>query len=255
MTAQFNELERRVLVIERAEQRRVAQLEDARHQVETLNEQLRLAQVSMRNVADLGARLDGIEESVRTTRGSIDEIRRNTETVGTDANSQRQSLTQLVSGIDRRVAEIERRTGVVAAVAANQIPTDNLQALSQARSAYDARDFLRARALAQAVIDRAALDPAADAGRVIVARTHIQENRVATGLQLLNQLITDRPSSPAAPEALAELSEGYVRLGWCTDAQRTLRLLTERHGATPQGQSARTRIEEVRRLPRTTCTR
>ena len=100
-----------------------------------------------------------------------------------------------------------------------------------------------------------AVDGAADAGRVIVARTHIQENRVATGLQLLNQLITDRPASPAAPEALSELSEGYVRLGWCTDAQRTLRLLTERHAATPQGQAARTRIEEVRRLPRTTCTR
>ena len=239
-------MEARIHALESSDQQRRQQLQQAvdqaTAQVRTLNEQLEQARTQTRNLADLGSRFDTMEERLRTITGALDELRHQLEEA-MNARSQ----------IATRIDAVERRLGITALVDASQIPADNAQLLTQARTAFDARDFARARFLANALVQRAAQDPLADDAQLLVARAHLAENRAATAVQELNRLLQNYPSGDAVPDALSALSEAFVNLRMCTEAQRTLRLLAERHARTPAGSAARGRLEQVRALPREAC--
>jgi TolA-binding protein len=259
MKSEVQSLDWRIGAIERADVQRRQLLIDAQQQVAALNEQLEQARAQTRNMADLGARLDGIEEQLRSLRGALDEVRVALQTSIGEETSQRTQLAQQLSGqlttIERRITEVERRVGLAPAVEANQIPSAPAEIVAQARQAYANRDYVRTRALANALLQRPSPEPnQAAAARLLLGMVSMQENRAAAAAQEFQRLLTDYPTSDSVPEAMAQMSEAFVRLGWCTQAQRTLRLLIDRHGSTPQGQAARRRLEEVRRLPRAACT-
>ncbi len=238
--------ETRVRALETNDQQRRQQLseavERATAQVATLNEQLEQARTQTRNTADLGARIESFEERIRGLTGTLEELRHSLDE-GSQARSQ----------VTTRVEAMERRLGIAPMVDPSQVPADNTALLALARQAFDARDYPRARFLAQALVARASTDPLADDARLLVARGQLAENRAATAVQELNALIQAYPAGDAVPEALATLAEAYTNLRMCTFAQRTLRLLIERHGRTPAGTSAPARLEAVRRLPRESC--
>lgn len=239
-------MEARIHTLESSDQQRRRQLQEAvdnaTAQVRTLNAQLEQARTQTRNLADLGSRFDSMEERLRTITGALDELRHQLDETAT-ARGQ----------IATRVDVMERRLGIAPIVDASQIPQDNQQLLTMARSAFDGRDFARARFLANALLQRAPQDPFADDAQLIVARAHLSENRAATAVQELNRLLQNYASGDAVPEALSTLSEAFLNLRMCTEAQRTLRLLAERHARTPAGSGARRRLEQVRALPREAC--
>ncbi len=239
-------LEARMHDLENRDQQRRQQLQEAvdqaTTQVRTLNEQLEQARTQTRNMADIGVRLDDFETRLRTLTGMLDELRHSLDEA-TSARSQ----------VANRVEAVERRLGIAPLVDPNQIPADNGQLLALARTAFEARDYPRARFLAQALVQRAAQDPNADDAMLLMARAQLAENRAATAVQELNRLLQAYPQGDAVPEALGVLAESFVNLRMCTEAQRTLRLLIERHGRTPAAAAARTRLEAVRALPRTAC--
>jgi TolA-binding protein len=233
-------MEARIHGLESNDQQRRQQLnqavENATTQVRTLNEQLEQARTQTRNLADLGSRFEAMEERLRTITGALDELRHQLDETST-ARGQ----------ITTRVDAVERRLGITALVDASQIPQDNQQLLTMARSAFDGRDFARA------LLQRAPQDPFADDAQLIVARAHLAENRAATAVQELNRLLQSYPSADAVPDALSTLSEAFLNLRMCTEAQRTLRLLSERHARTTAGADARRRLDQVRALPREAC--
>jgi TolA-binding protein len=257
MKSEVQSLDWRVTAIERGETQRRQLLADAQRQVEALNQQLEQARAQTRNMADLGARLDGLDEQLRGIHGAITEIRQALQTSTQDESTARTQLIQQISGqlsaIERRLTEVERRVGLAPAVDPAQIPQNPADIIAQARQAYTARDWARARALANALLQRAPQDANADDARLLLGQVNLQENRAAAAAQEFQRLLTEYPTADTVPEAMAQMAEAFVRLGWCTQAQRTLRLLMERHGTTPQGRAARTRLEEVRRLPRAAC--
>jgi len=239
-------LEARMHDLENRDQQRRQQLQEAvdqaTSQVRTLNEQLEQARTQTRNMADIGVRLDDFETRLRTLTGMLDELRHSLD----EATSAR---TQVAN----RVEAVERRLGIAPLVDPNQVPADNGQLLALARTAFEARDYPRARFLAQALVQRAAQDPNADDAVLLIARAQLAENRAATAVQELNRLLQTYPQGDAVPEALGVLADSFVNLRMCTEAQRTLRLLIERHGRTPAATAARTRLEAVRALPREAC--
>lgn len=258
LASQTDALQTRVVTLEHAEADRRRLLHDAEAQVQALTAQLDQARAQTRNLADLGARLDGIEEQLRQLHGAIDETQRSVtttvSTLGADQTAQRQEIATRLAAIEHRITEVERRVGLAPAVDPAQIPNAPADIITQARQALTNRDFIRARALASALLQRSPQDALADDARLVIARSHVAENHNATAVQEYQQLLNDFPSGDTVPDALSEMAEALVRLGLCVPAQRTLRILIERHAQTPQGQAARHRLEEVRHLPRATCT-
>lgn len=240
------DLDRRLGALENNDRQRREQLQQAvdqaTAQVRTLNAQLEQARAQTRNLADLGARFDGVDERLRTLNGALDELRHALD-----------ESTQARTQLDARVTAAERRIGIAPVVDPSQIPADNAQLLAMARTAFEGREFARARFLTQTLLTRAAQDPLADDALLLQARCLIAENRAASAVQELNRLMQTYPQGDAVPEGLAVLSEAFVNLRMCTQAQRTLRLLVERHGRTPAGTAARARLEQVRTLPREAC--
>ncbi len=240
-------LEARIQSLESNDQQRRQQLQEAvdqaTAQVHTLNEQLEQARTQTRNLADLGARLDTVDERLRTLTGGLDDVRH-------ALDEDTQARTQLAT----RVETIERRVGIAPLVDPSQLPADNGQLLALANTAYTtAHDNARARYLAQVLLQRAPQDPLADNAMLLVAQSWLAENRAATAVQVFQQLLQTYPTGDVIPDALSSLAEAFVNLRMCTEAQRTLRLLIERHGNTPAGQAARARLEAVRHLPRDAC--
>lgn len=239
-------MEARIHALETNDQQRRQQLQtavdQATTQVRTLHEQLDQARTQTRNLADLGSRFDTMEERLRTITGALDELRHQLEEA---VGARQQTATRLDA--------VERRLGIAPLVDAAQIPADNAQLLTLARTAFDARDFARARFLANTLLQRAPQDPLADDAQLLVARAQLAENRAATAVQELNRLLQNYPGGDAVPEALATLAEAFLNLRMCTEAQRTLRLLVERHGRTAAGAAARGRLDQVRALPREAC--
>ncbi len=239
--------ETRVRALETNDQQRRQQLneavERATAQVATLNEQLEQARTQTRNTADLGARIESFEERIRGLTGTLEELRHSLDETAT-ARSQ----------INSRIEVVERRLGVAPMVDPSQVPADNTALFALARQAFDARDYARARFLAQALVARAATDALADDAKLLIGRSHLAENRAATAVQEFASITRDYPSGDAVPDTLAALAEAYTNLRMCVLAQRTLRLLIERHGRTPAGTQAPARLEAVRRLPREACT-
>lgn len=240
------ELDHRIGVVENNDRQRREQLstavDQATAQVRTLNEQLEQARTQTRNLADLGVRIDALEERIRTLNGALEDLRHTLDETATARTA-----------VETRVTAVERRVGLAPQVDASQIPADNAALLAQARTAFDARDFVRARFLTTTLITRAAQDPLADDALLLQARCLVAENRAATAVQDLNRLLQNYPNGDAVPDALSVLSEAFVNLRMCTQAQRTLRLLVERHGRTTAGTAARGRLEQVRALPREAC--
>lgn len=240
------DLERRLGALENNDRQRREQLQEAvdqaTTQVRTLNEQLEQARAQTRNLADLGTRFDAMDERLRTLNGALDELRHALDETA-------QARTQL----DARLTAAERRVGIAPQVDPSQIPADNAQLMAMARTAFEGREYARSRFLTQTLLTRAAQDALADDALLLQARCLIAENRAASGVQELNRLMQTYPTGDAVPEALAVLSEAFVNLRMCTQAQRTLRLLIERHGRTPPGVAARARLEQVRTLPREAC--
>ncbi len=240
------DLDRRLGALENNDRQRREQLQQAvdqaTAQVRTLNAQLEQARAQTRNLADLGTRFDAMDERLRTLNGALDELRHALD-----------ESTQARTQLDTRVTAAERRIGIAPVVDPSQIPADNAQLLAMARTAFEGREFARARFLTQTLLTRAAQDPLADDALLLQARCLIAENRAASAVQELNRLMQTYPQGDAVPEGLAVLSEAFVNLRMCTQAQRTLRLLVERHGRTPAGTAARARLEQVRTLPREAC--
>jgi len=240
------ELERRLGALENNDRQRREQLQQAvdqaTSQVRTLNEQLEQARAQTRNLADLGTRFDAMDERLRTLNGALDELRHALDETA-------QARTQL----DTRLTAAERRIGIAPQVDPSQIPADNAQLMAMARTAFEGREYARSRFLTQTLLTRAAQDPLADDALLLQARCLIAENRAASGVQELNRLMQTYPQGDAVPEALSVLSEAFVNLRMCTQAQRTLRLLIERHGRTAPGAAARARLDQVRALPREAC--
>ncbi|MBI5517032.1 MAG: hypothetical protein HY909_24835 [Deltaproteobacteria bacterium] len=239
-------LEARVHAMETNDQQRRAQLQtavdQATEQVRTLTAQLEQARTQTRNLADLGARLDGIEDRMRQLSGSTEDLRH-------AVDESAQTRTQLTARVD----VLERRAGIAPLVNAADIPADNAQVLTLARTAFDARDFARARFLANALIQRAPQDPSADDAALLIARSNLGENRSATAVQDLQRFMQTYPSSDLLPDALTILAEAFMNLRLCTEAQRTLRLLLDRHGRAPAAAAARARLDAIRALPREAC--
>lgn len=240
------DLDRRLGALENNDRQRREQLQQAvdqaTAQVRTLNAQLEQARAQTRNLADLGTRFDAMDERLRTLNGALDELRHALD-----------ESTQARTQLDTRVTAAERRIGIAPVVDPSQIPADNAQLLAMARTAFEGREFARARFLTQTLLTRAAQDPLADDALLLQSRCLIAENRAASAVQELNRLMQTYPQGDAVPEGLSVLSEAFVNLRMCTQAQRTLRLLVERHGRTPAGTAARARLEQVRTLPREAC--
>lgn len=243
--------------IERAQadhQRRLTGLERGiAGERQQLREQLdQTSKILKRNSADVGVRVDQLEQQIARLQGSIEELQHANEELRREMAAARQELARQLERVTRPGTQPGTQPGTEPA--ATTIPADRAEHFAAGYRAFQARDFVNAQALFRAYVQRYPQDDQADNAQYYVGASVLQQNRPAAALGELNQVIQRWPRGDAIDEALFDMGEAFFRLGSCADARQTFQTLIDRYPDSPLAPRARTRLAEVRRAPRAQCT-
>jgi outer membrane protein OmpA-like peptidoglycan-associated protein len=169
------------------------------------------------------SRFEAMEERIRTLTGALDELRhrstRRPPRAPRSPPASTPSSGAWASRPGRRVAD----------------PADNPAAVDHGPQAFDGRDYARARFLASALLHPRRAGPLADDAQLLVARASARREPRRHGGAGAQPTAADLPQRRRRARGPRDALEAFVNLRMCTEAQRTLRLLIERHGRTPPG--------------------
>ncbi|MCC7538843.1 MAG: tetratricopeptide repeat protein [Deltaproteobacteria bacterium] len=215
-----------------------------------LREQLeQTSKILKRNSADVGVRVDQLEQQIARLQGSIEELQHGNEELRRELATARQEIARQLERVGRTPAQPTTPTEPTA-----QVPADRTEHFAAGYRAFQARDFPTAQTLFRAYVQRYPQDDQADNAQYYVGASVLQQNRPAAALGELNQVIQRWPRGDAVDEALFDMGEAFFRLGSCADARQTFQTILDRYPDSPLAARARTRLAEVRRAPRTQCT-
>jgi len=233
----------------REERERLEQeLERARTKIAELEQVLeRATRVVTRNSADLGAEVAEIRQQIAALEGSIAEVRNTTETNRRDLNKTRLDL-------DKRLDVLARRSNIDQPVPEAEIPSDAGEHFQTAYRAHQGEEYARARSLFREFIRRYAEHDDVDNAHYWIGQSYLQQDRPASALGALRQVISQHRTGDAHDEALFAMADAFYRLHACTDARTALEALIQGHADSPLLRQAQIRLRQIRRPPRGHCT-
>lgn len=224
------------------------EMEAARTKVAELEAVLtRATELVTRNSADTGAQVETLAAQLMAQEGTIAELRNEIERLHTE-------FSEMEHDYEDRMKKLARRAGLDVALDESEIPGTADEIFRQATSAYEAREFSRARALYRAFVSRHASDARADDAQYFVGQSYLVEDRPATALGEFRRVVADFASGDRVPYALLSMGEAFWRLHACDEARTAVETVTTGFARSPVAGDARTRLREYRSPPRGYCT-
>ncbi|MGF1468116.1 MAG: hypothetical protein ACFCGT_18505 [Sandaracinaceae bacterium] len=241
------ELLERVAALEAGQQELSQGLDRAQEQLASLEDQLvERTRIATRSSADAGAQVETLEGRLASLRGELAELRN-------ELQRQQTELREQQTGNRQQLEKIARHVGVDMALDESQIPEDADAHFAAAERSYDNSELSRARALYRAFLQRYPDDERADDAQYKVGASYLREERPATALGELRQVLTEHRDGDRVDDALADMAEAFWQLHSCEDAEDTLRALLQAHPRSPRTREARQLLTRVRRPPAGYC--
>lgn len=246
-------LRRRVQELEHGQEQQQtslsAELANAQTKVSQLEEVLdRATKLVTRASADTGAQVEQLQQQVMALEGQLAELRNEVQRQQTQASEQQDAM-------ERQLKQLARHTGLDSSIDESEIPAGADEHWTVAQQAFEAHQWARARALYRAFMERHRDDPRVDDAQFKIGATYLGEERPATALGELRTVITDHPRGDVADDALFAMANAFYALHACTDARSSLEALIRTYPRSELVRTARTRLREIQRAPRTYCTR
>jgi TolA-binding protein len=230
--------------IQKLEQAQNAQLEQlkaaearAKESIAELEKVLeRATSVVQRNSADVTVTVGELQTKIAVLEGRLAEMQYTLDAVKTQ-----QVATPVKGGTAGGEA------------VATEIPSDKTDHYAAAYRAYTDRDYVKARSLFKAYIDRYASDAQSDNAQYWIGASYLVENRPATALSELRKVIENFRGGDAVDEALLDMAEAFYRLKSCSDARTTLDTLIKTQPHSPLADKAKQKLKDMKKLPRDYC--
>ena len=228
----LNTLESRTELNHKALDEKVAQLE------ELLG---RATQVLQRDSADVGAQLESLRQNLSELEGQVAEMRHD--------------FTQYQQESAEKIATLEQRsTSGGAVVPPEQVPPDAPSHFKKAQAAFQAGQYVEARALFMAYVQKYESDARAGEAQYWVAASYLQENKPATALGEYRKVISKYPKSSAVNVALYGMADAFYRLHACTDAKAAVDALLARKPEAALKDRANQLLKTIKAAPKGYCT-
>lgn len=247
--------ERRLAALEQASTRNDLRedVEHAKTQVAKLQELLERATSAVtRTSADTGQQVETLQTQLATLEGQLAELQ------NSFGNFQRE-LQAFRSDVAERLEKASKRPATGAggepALDPSQIPAEKTEHFAAAYRAYQAGDYVRARALFREYIVRYASDDQADNAQYWVGKTFMQESRPSQALGEYRTVLSQFGRGDALDETLLDMAEAFWLLRACDDARRSAEALIQAHPDSPLVAQARQRVRQAERPPRNYCNR
>lgn len=229
--------------LERLEQAQNAQLEQLKQAEAKAQDSIaelervieRATSVVQRNSADVTVQVSELQTKLAVMEGRLAELQYALESLKSQTTSTAQQGT---SGGE---------SGSV------DIPADKNEHYAAAYRAYTERDYVKARTLFRAYIDRYKSDTQADNAQYWIGASYLVENRPATALAEFRKVISDYRDGDAVDEALLDMAEAFYRLKSCNDAKTTLETLIKTQTKSPLLEKAKQKLNEVKKAPKGYC--
>jgi len=218
-------------------------IERARAEMANLEETLKTAtRVLARNSADFGAEMESLKERWREVDGLLAELQHSVDEVNKDLELSQKQVREfaLAAGVDLPVDP----STVPAEAAAHWRAIDNSFAQSR---------FGECRSLAKLFLQRHAKNKRAPDVQLIIAKSHVEQNRYAKALGELRRFADKYPKNGLIPEVYYLTAKSFYMLGDCTDARLLIEAVTTRHKSSKFAAKAKTLLIQIKG-PKSRCT-
>ncbi|MGD8316544.1 MAG: tetratricopeptide repeat protein [Myxococcales bacterium] len=226
-------------------------LDDLERDLEAKRKELEaaLAEASLvlrRNSADQGLQIEKIQQRLATMEGQIAELRN--EAIGaTQAQAERSIELQ------RRLSDVARAAGMDVPLEPNEIPPTKGAHWEALSKAYRINKYSYARALARAYIERYPKDDRADDAQYIIGSTYLRQGQPAAALGEFQKVLSNYRKGDALDKTLFDMSEAFLQVRSCKDAETALKALLKNHKKSPMYEEARREYRKVRELGPADC--
>lgn len=202
-------------------------------------------------LADLLTQLEALQAEVRQLRGQV-------EVQAHEIEQLKSRERNLMADMDRRLREIERRGGAVAAGPA-ETPAASAAAAPAASSAaeqeeYDAafnllKDGYRERAIKsfREFIARHPDSPLAGNAQYWIGEANYVMRNFRQAIEEFSKVGKDYPASQKAPDALLKIGYSHYELGAWAKARAALNQVLARHPGTTAAKSAEARLAKMKK--------
>ena len=234
----------RIEKLEQAQNAQIEQLKAAEAKAQQSIDELervieRATSVVQRNSADVTVQVGELQTKIAVMEGRMAEIQ---YTVDAVKSSQGTAPAHGSSGGEA--------TPVTAPA---EIPGDKTDHYAAAYRAYTDRDYVKARALFKAYIERYKTDQPSDNAQYWIGASYLVENRPATALAELRKVIENFRGGDAVDESLLDMAEAFYRLKSCSDARTTLDTLIKTQPHSPLADKAKQKLRDMKKLPKDYC--
>ncbi len=222
-------------------------LNRAKAQVVELEAVLQQAtRVVTRNSADIGLRVEGLQEQLARLEGEIATLRQEVASRDQRIAAQREEIAQ-------QMQKLARRAGVDITLAESDIPADKGEHYSAAYRAYQRNEFGAARALFRAYITRYPQDDQADNALYWVGKSYLRQERPANAIQEFQRVLTTYQRGDAVDETLFDMGNALFALRQCSEARDVLNTLIRNFPRSGLIRRARAKLSEMRSPPPGVC--
>ncbi|MBW2462757.1 MAG: tetratricopeptide repeat protein [Deltaproteobacteria bacterium] len=222
-------------------------LNRAKAQVVELEAVLQQAtRVVTRNSADIGLRVEGLQEQLSRLEGEIATLRQEIASRDQRIAAQREEIAQ-------QMQKLARRAGVDITLSESDIPADKGEHYSAAYRAYQQNEYGAARALFRAYITRYPEDDQADNALYWVGKSYLRQERPANAIQEFQRVLTTYQRGDAVDETLFDMGNALFALQRCGEARDVLNTLIRNFPRSGLIRRARAKLSEMRSPPPGVC--
>jgi TolA-binding protein len=228
-----------------------ARLDELERDLEAKRKELEdaLAEASLvlrRNSADQGLQIERIQQRLAVMEGEIAELRN--ETVGaTQAQAQRSIELQ------QRLSDVARAAGMDVPLDPQEIPQGKDAHWEALTKAYRINQHSYARALARAYVERYSNDEHADNAQYMIGSSYLKQGQPAAALGEFQKVLSSYRKGDAIDETLFDMSQAFLQVRSCNDAETALKALLKNHKKSPLFEEARREYRNVRELGPADC--
>jgi len=200
-----------------------------------------------RNASEFGAKQARAEADIADLAARVAEVARTFDAASREDTERR-------TGLDGRLAALERSEAVIVDRVAPTAPEDKEQLWQQARERLARGQRDEGRRFYRVFIQRFPNDPRASQAYLAIGRSFAEEQQFPKAAAEFQRVLVVYPRAAEVPEAMWGLSRAFVQLRFCSDARALLGDLVKRYPKSPAAAEAQKEIRALRKMPKAACT-
>jgi TolA-binding protein len=202
--------------------------------------------VLLRNSADLGAKVEVLEEKIGRILGRLDNVEKDLKAVVAKQKTERKKLLEIVQAIKVEFESFKKQ--VIAWRKKPALPQGADALFGAAQKKHRLGAYPIARKYFQLFADRYPQDKRVELALYQIAESYYKENKFGAAVYKYRQYLSKYPKGKHAPEAWLKRAKCHFELKYCKSALKILKKLRKNFRGTDEAREALALYKKIRRM-------